>query len=163
MKKLPKYQKDFIVFFTLLVFCLFSIYGSYRLYDYGANRTHSETRHARMIGVFDNEEDYKGQHYYYTYGNFLDYKSGQYFVAPITVLTFNSFKKDGNKPIETSWVYSIDEMERTVKGGLAQMAGFVGVIFFTFFGIFNLSELIMTSQKRKEYLYQRVILYNKSL
>lgn len=162
MSELKRLKKDILVFSTLLVVCLAGIYGFYTMYDYGKNRTHKETRHARMIDVFDRHSHYKGHDYYYTYGYFIDYKSGAHFVSPVTELTFKTFKKDDNKPVETSWAYSLDEMEQTSKGMVAQSVGLFFVIFFIFFGIFNLSQIILLSHRKKELSYQQTILNKES-
>lgn len=150
MDQLANFKKSIVVFSTLLVFCLFFMFGSYFLYDHGKQRTHKETRHARMIDVFDKQSHYKGHDYYYTYGYFVDRDTGNHFTDDITEITFNSFKRNGNKGIETSWPYSIDKMEQTSKGEFSVIFGFIFMTFFTFFGLFNASQLIMASHHYKE-------------
>lgn len=144
MEQLAYLKKSILVFGLLFVACLACIYGFYRLHDYGEYRTHKETRHARMIDVFDRHSHSKGHDYYYTYGYFVDRESGNHFTDQITEITFKSFKNNGNKGIETSWPYSIDKTEQTSKGDFALIFGFIGIIFFTCFGVFNISQLITT-------------------
>ena len=144
MEQLVSLKKSIFLFSILFLASIAFIYGSYRLHDYGEYRTHKETRHARMIDVFDRHSHSKGHEYYYTYGYFVDRESGNHFTDQITEITFKSFKNNGNKGIETSWPYSIDKTEQTSKGDFAFIFGFIGIIFFTCFGVFNISQLITT-------------------
>lgn len=150
MEQLAYLKKSILIFGLLFVVCLACMYGSYRLHAYGEYRTHKETRHARMIDVFDRHSHVKGHDYYYTYGYFVDRDSGNHFTDGITEITFKSFKNNGNKGVETSWPYSIDKMEQTSKGQFSLIFGFIFMTFFTFFGIFNASQLIMASYHYKE-------------
>lgn len=162
MEQLAYLKKSIIVFAILFIACLALMYGSYRLHDYGEYRTQKETRHARMIDVFDRHSHYKGSDYYYTYGYFVDRESGNHFTDDITEITFNSFKNNGNKGIETSWPYSIDKTEQTSKGEFALTLGFLGMVFFTCFGVFNASQLIMALHRSSEQKQQLTMFDKKS-
>lgn len=146
-----KALKKNITFFTvLLILSTLGGLGSYSLHTYGKYRTHKETRHARLMDVFDRESTYKGNHYYYTYGYFIDDLSGNHFTDDISEITFKQFKRDGYKSIDTSWPYNIDLMERTSKGFFALMFGSLGMILFGCVGVFTLSQLILSLHQYSE-------------
>lgn len=162
MEQLAYLKKNIIIFSVLFIACLVAIYCSYRLHAYGEYRTHKETRHARMIDVFDRHSHVKGHDYYYTYGYFVDRESGNHFTDGITEITFKSFKNNGNKGIETSWPYSIDKIEQTSKGDFALIFGFLGMTFFTCFGVFNISQLIMAIHQHSELKKSSTLPHKKS-
>lgn len=162
MKDLADFKKSIIIFSTLLVLCVLGMWGSYEMRQFGEYRSHKETRHARMIDVFDRHGHVKGHDYYHTYGYFVDRETGKHFNDSITEITFNQFKRDGNKGIETSWPYSIDKIEQTSIGDFALMGSFLGFFFCMFFGIFNLSQIILAFSKYREHKEQQFQLNKKS-
>lgn len=162
MKDLAYFKKSILIFSTLLVLCVLGVWGSYELRQFGEYRSHKETRHARMIDVFDRHSHVKGQDYYHTYGYFVDRETGKHFTDIISEITFKQFKRDGNKAIETSWPYSIDKIEQTSIGQFASVGGFLGLIFCMFFGIFNLSQIILAFSKYRDHKEQQFQINKKS-
>lgn len=151
MSQLTAFKKK--AFYSLIIFaiCVIGIFGSAKLHSYGEYRTHKETRHARMIDVFDQYSESKGHKYYYTYGYFVDRETGNHFTDYITEITFKQFKKDGNKGIETSWPYSIDKTENTSKGSFSLLMAFLGFFSFTCLGFYSLSRFIFHIQNIHEF------------
>lgn len=92
-------------------------------YDYGQMRTHKETRYATMIDTYATHSSHKGNHTYNVRGLFRDKLTGKVFGDSINDSLYRQFERDGNRPIEVSWPYDIDQMEQTSIGIFAIILG----------------------------------------
>lgn len=108
----------FILSFVLVV-------GGWFMYDWGQMRDHKETRYATMIDTEATHSTHKGMHYWNTRGIFRDKLTGKVFGDSIGDSLYRQFLRDGNKPIEVSWPYSIDKVEQTSIGIFAMMGAWI--------------------------------------
>lgn len=99
--------------------------GGWFMYDWGEMRDHKETRYATMIDTEATHSTIKGINYWNTRGIFRDKLTGKVFGDSIGDSLYRQFLRDGNKPIEVSWPYSIDKVEQTSIGIFAMMGGWI--------------------------------------
>lgn len=104
------------------------LWGSWCMLQEGIHREEKVMRNARMIDTSAQHSQSKGQHYYNTYGYFVDQETGLRFGDSINDSLYRQFERDGNKPIEVSWKYSIDRREQTSVGTFYTLFGSLGII-----------------------------------
>lgn len=97
----------------------------YQMYEWGKMRDHKELRYAVMIDTSATHSSHKGMHYWNTRGIFRDKLTGKVFGDSINDSLYRQFLRDGGKPIEVSWPYSIDKIEQTSIGIFAMMGAWI--------------------------------------
>lgn len=103
-------------------------WGSVELYKVGQQREEKVMRSARMIDTNAQHSQVKAQHYYNTYGYFVDKETGLKFSDSIGDSLYRQFEREGNKPIEVLWPYSIDKREQTSIGFFYKLIGGLGLV-----------------------------------
>jgi hypothetical protein len=94
----------------------------------GQHRNEKVMRYARMIDTEAQHTQHKSSHYYNTYGYFIDRETGLHFSDSIGDSLYRQFERDGNKPIEVLWPYSIDKREHTSIGFFYGLFGVIGLL-----------------------------------
>lgn len=115
-------MKAIIAFFLLSV--VLAVSGWF-MYDWGKMRDHKELRYATMIDTEATHSTIKGIQYWNTRGIFRDKLTGKVFGDNIGDSLYRQFLRDGNKPIEVSWPYSVDKVEQTSIGIFAMMCAWI--------------------------------------
>lgn len=126
----PRARK--ILALLLFIASLALAYGNVKLNQYADYRTDRVLRYAKMVDTSAEHSQVKGNHYYNTYGTFIDKETGLRFTDSIGDSLYRQFAEGGNKPIEVSWPYSIDKRERTGIGTFYGLFVFFGWVIFVF-------------------------------
>jgi 4-amino-4-deoxy-L-arabinose transferase-like glycosyltransferase len=126
--------------------------GSWSMLQEGVRRDEKVMRNARMIDTSAQHTQSKGNHYYNTYGYFVDQETGLRFSDSINDSLYRQFERDGNKPIEVSWKYSIDKREQTSVALFYTLFGSLGIIVASVVLIYIAAHEFQKLRKRKKCL-----------
>jgi hypothetical protein len=126
-----------------------STWGCVALYQQGQYRDEKVMRSARMIDTNAIHTQHKSNHYYNTNGYFVDHETGLRFSDRIGDGLYRQFERGGNKPIEVTWPYSIDQREQSSWGVMFKLFGIIGLLFCTIFaGLLIAREIFRFKEQR---------------
>lgn len=145
-----KKHKDLLVVIAYVVLTGLMIAGSYWLISVGDYRTEKTVRNARMIDTNSKNYNHKGVSYTEFSGYFVDQQTGNKFFSRISEPLYNQFEKGGNKPIETSWPLSIDDIEENSTGLFHKLIGWCCMVISVISGLVLFGSIFLGVRQFKD-------------